>query len=94
MSPSFQETFNLAKGSIPARTDVPGDKFDACGKQSMADIKAAGEKGTLMGSMAHGHAQPPAVQGAIFDVVTNHFNSDQSSADAAKALVQAVAAAK
>ncbi len=94
MSPSFQETFNLAKGSIPARTDVPGDKFDACGKQSMADIKAAQEKGTLMGSLAHGHAQPPAIQGAIFDVVTNHFNSDQSSADAAKALVDAVAAAQ
>ena len=28
MSPGFQETFNLAKGSIPARTDVTLDKFD------------------------------------------------------------------
>lgn len=94
MSPDFQETFNLAKGSIPARTDVSGDKFDACGQQSMADIKAAQAEGTLMGSMAHGHAQPPAVQGAMFDVVTNHFNSDQSSEAAAKALVDAVAAAQ
>ena len=94
MDPAFQETFNLAKGSIPARTDVPDTKFDSCGKKSMADIKTAIADGHLMGSLAHGHAQPAAVQRAYFDVVTQHFNSDQSSQDAAKALVEAVAAAK
>lgn len=82
MSVEFQEAFNLVKGSIPARTDVSGDKFDACGQKSMADIKAAEESGTLMGSLAHGHAQPAAVQRALFDVVTQHFNSDMSSQDA------------
>jgi glucose/mannose transport system substrate-binding protein len=32
MDKTFQEQFNLVKGSIPARMDVPGDKFDDCGK--------------------------------------------------------------
>ena len=94
MSPDFQEAFNLVKGSIPARTDVKPDKFDACGQKSMEDIKAAEKSNTLMGSLAHGHAQPSAVQRAIFDVVTQHLNSEMSSQDAAKALVEAVAAAK
>jgi hypothetical protein len=32
MSPSFQELFNLNKGSIPVRLDVKLDKFDDCAK--------------------------------------------------------------
>ena len=94
MSPSFQETFNLAKGSIPARTDVSGDKFDECGKKSMADLKDAIASNHLYGSLAHGHAQPAAIQKAYIDVVTQHFNSTMSSQDAVKALAAAVKAAK
>ena len=40
----FQETFNLYKGSIPARMDVPMDKFDACAIKSMEDMTAAAKK--------------------------------------------------
>lgn len=94
MSPGFQEAFNLVKGSIPARTDVSGDKFDSCAQKSMADLKTAEAAGTMMGSLAHGHAQPAATQRAIFDVVTQHFNSDMSSADAVAALSAAVDAAR
>jgi len=94
MNPAFQETFNLAKGSIPARSDVSVDKFDECGKKSMADLKAASAAGHMHGSLAHGHAQPAAVQRAYLDVITRHFNSDMSSKDAAEALAKAVAAAK
>lgn len=94
MAPAFQEAFNLVKGSIPARTDVSGDKFDACGKKAMADIKAANEAGTLLGSLAHGHGQQPSVQRAIFDVVTEHFNSDMSSEEAVEELVLAVESAQ
>ncbi len=93
MSVSFQETFNLAKGSIPARTDVPGDKFDTCAQTSMADLAVATDAGTLFGSLAHGHGQPASVQGAFYDVVTAFANSDQSAEDAAAALQSAVAAA-
>ncbi|MGL4966751.1 MAG: ABC transporter substrate-binding protein [Inquilinus sp.] len=93
-SPSFQESFNLVKGSIPANTEVKPDKFDSCGQKSMADRDAFKATGGMLPSLAHGHAAPAAVKGAIYDVVTNFFNSTQSSADAAKALVDAVALAK
>ncbi|MDJ0820836.1 MAG: ABC transporter substrate-binding protein [Paracoccaceae bacterium] len=94
MSVNFQETFNLAKGSIPARTDVPGDKFDVCAQKSMADLAEATASNTLFGSLAHGHGQPAAIQAAYTDVVTQHFNSDMSAEDAAAALADAVMAAK
>ena len=94
MDPAFQESFNLKKGSIPARSDVPDTNFDACGKKAIADAKEATASGALMGSMAHGHAAPEAVKGAVYDVVTEFFNSDMSSADASKKLAEAVANAK
>ena len=94
MDPAFQESFNLKKGSIPARTDVPDTNFDACGKKAIADAKEATANDALMGSMAHGHAASEAVKGAVYDVVTEFFNSNMSSADAAKKLSEAVANAK
>jgi glucose/mannose transport system substrate-binding protein len=90
MSPAFQETFNLAKGSIPARVDVPMDKFDSCAIKSHEDLAAAIENDTLVPSMAHEMAIPRTIRGEFLDVVTNFFNSDQSSADAAKSLAEAV----
>jgi glucose/mannose transport system substrate-binding protein len=94
MDPAFQETFNIKKGSIPARNDVSDEHFDACGKKAIADAKEATANGTLMGSMAHGHAASEAVKGAVYDVVTQFFNSDMSSADASQKLAQAVANAQ
>ena len=37
----FQETFNLLKGSIPARLGVPMDDFDECALQSEKDMQAS-----------------------------------------------------
>ncbi|MGI9488490.1 MAG: ABC transporter substrate-binding protein [Geminicoccaceae bacterium] len=90
MTPSFQSAFNVVKGSVPARTDVPNDDFDACGKKGMDDLAEANEKGTLFGSMAHGHAAPAAVKNAVYDVVTAHFNGEYDSATAVEELVNAV----
>jgi glucose/mannose transport system substrate-binding protein len=94
MDPSFQEAFNLIKGSIPARTDVSDGKFDACGKKSMADLKVAIKNDAMVGSFAHGHAMPEPVKEAVYAVVSKSFNSDGSSADAVKQLVRAVRAAE
>jgi glucose/mannose transport system substrate-binding protein len=94
MEPAFQEMFNIKKGSIPARSDVPDTNFDACGKKGIADAKAATGTGSLMGSLAHGHAASESVKGAVYDAVTAFFNSDEGSADAAKKLSEAVANAK
>ena len=94
LSPSFQSAFNVVKGSVPARTDVSDEAFDACGKQGMADLAAAASSGNLVGSMAHGHANPAAVKNAIYDVVTAHFNGEYDSATAAAELVDAISIAK
>jgi glucose/mannose transport system substrate-binding protein len=90
MSPAFQETFNLAKGSIPARIDVPMDKFVSCAVKSHDDLAAAIKANSLGPSMAHEMAIPRTIRGEFLDVVTNFFNSDMSSADATKALVEGV----
>jgi glucose/mannose transport system substrate-binding protein len=90
MSPGFQETFNLAKGSIPARTDVGLDKFDICAKRSHEDLLAAIANDSLVPSMAHEMAVPRSVRGEILDLVTNFFNSDMSSEEAAGNLAAAV----
>ena len=92
--PAFQSAFNVVKGSVPARTDVPNDAFDDCGKKGMVDLAEANQKGTLYGSMAHGHAAPAAVKNALYDVVTRHFNGELDSDAAVKELVAAIAAAK
>jgi glucose/mannose transport system substrate-binding protein len=94
MDPAFQSAFNVVKGSAPARTDVSNEAFDACGKKSMADLKEANDKGTLYGSMAHGHANPAAVKQAMYDVITKHFNGQLDTAKAPDELAKAVAAAK
>jgi len=93
-SPAFQSAFNVVKGSAPARTDVPDTDFDACGKKAIADVKEAAGKGTMLGSMAHGYANPASVKNAIYDVVTRQFNGQLSSEDAVKELVSAVEGAK
>jgi len=93
-SPTFQSAFNVVKGSVPARTDVPDTAFDACGKKAIKDLAEANKNDTLMGSMAHGHANPAAVKNAIYDVVTREFNGELTSEAAVKELVTAVEAAK
>jgi glucose/mannose transport system substrate-binding protein len=90
MSPEFQITFNLVKGSVPARTDVSADQFDMCGQMGMEQLAEAAAGGTLFGSMAHGHANTPSVQNAMYDVITAHFNGEYDAETAAAELVTAV----
>ena len=90
MGKNFQKVFNLYKGSIPARLDVPMDEFDSCAKTSNSDIKTAGAKGGLVPSFAHGMAQGNTMKAALQDVITEHFNSSMSSKDAANALADSV----
>ncbi len=94
MSPDFQETFNLAKGSIPARTDVALDAFDECALRSHADLLAAIANDALVPSMAHEMAIPRSIRGEFLDIVTNFFNSDMSSSQAAQSLAAAAARAQ
>ncbi len=94
-SPKFQSAFNVVKGSVPARTDVADTNFDDCGKKGIKDLAEANTAGKLFGSMAHGHAAPAAIKNAAYDVITGAFNGKyKDGAEAAKALADAVAAAK
>jgi glucose/mannose transport system substrate-binding protein len=95
LSKSFQSAFNVVKGSVPARTDVPDTDFDACGKKGIADLKAANAGGTLFGSLAQGYGAPPAIATAYKDVVNKFVHGQITSSDEAVAtLVKAIDEAK
>ena len=95
LSKSFQSAFNVVKGSVPARTDVPDTDFDACGKKGIADLKAANDGGTLFGSLAQGYGAPPAVANAYKDVVSKFVHGQITSSDqAVEELVKAIDDAK
>ncbi len=95
LSKSFQSAFNVVKGSVPARTDVPDTDFDACGKAGMKDLAEANTKGTLFGSLAQGYGAPPAIANAYKDVVTKFFHGEIKTSESAVAeLSKAIDAAK
>ena len=84
LTPEFQEIFNQYKGSIPVRLDHDMSTFDECAQASMETFMSTSEAGQgLVPSMAHGMSTTSSVQGAIFDVVTNYFNSSSLSAEEA-----------
>jgi len=89
MDPGFQSAFNVVKGSVPARTDVPDSAFDACGKKGMKDLAEANQSNSLVGSMAHGHAVPASIKNAMYDVITRHFNGRLDDKKAVAALASA-----
>ena len=89
MDPAFQSAFNVVKGSVPARTDVSDAAFDECGKKGMKDLAQADAKGTLVGSVAQGHAVPASIKNAFYDVITRHFNGQLDDKKAVAALVAA-----
>lgn len=72
MSPEFQAVFNVAKGSIPARTDVDLSigGFTQCQQQSLVDLKASVAEGTLVRSMAHNMTVLQKFRGAMMEVIT------------------------
>ncbi|WLD58307.1 ABC transporter substrate-binding protein [Salinispirillum sp. LH 10-3-1] len=95
LSPEFQETFNLNKGSIPVRLDQNMAPFDECAVSAMNTFQETSQSGSgLVPSMAHGMSTTSAVSGAIFDVVTTYFNSNMSAQDGVRQLANAVRAAQ
>ena len=95
----FQKVFSMNKGSIPVRTDMLGEMdklgFDACAQTAAKDFLADDKTGGLQPSMAHNMATTLAVQGAIFDVVTNYINNSEADPKkAADQLAKAISSAK
>jgi len=81
-------TFNLKKGSIPARTDVDTSQFDVYMKDAARDFANAK---ALVGSAPHGSATNQAFADA-FTTEINTFIANPGDAAAAAAAIQAKAA--
>jgi glucose/mannose transport system substrate-binding protein len=94
MDPAVQIAFNLAKGAIPARTDIDLSAMDACAQETSAALAANDAGGTAVPTFAGTHAANAAIGGAATDAITGFFNSDMTAADGATALADAIAAAK
>ncbi len=87
----FQESFNLRKGSIPARMDLSLDKFDMCGKESARAFAATAKTETLVPSVAIDMAVATEIQGALRSVVSDFWNNDaMSSQEAMRQLAAAI----
>lgn len=93
MSPEFQVTFNVAKGSIPSRTDVDLSVggFTQCQQQGLTDLKASVSEGTLVRSMAHNMTVLQKYRGAMMEVITEFVADDSiTPEEAANQLADAV----
>ncbi len=88
--PEVQRKFNIAKGSIPAVKGVSTEGFDACALATIADLDTASASGNLVPTVAFTHAAPAGIVSAMTDVVTEHFNTDMPSDEAAELLAEAV----
>ncbi|HSI56450.1 MAG TPA: ABC transporter substrate-binding protein [Ideonella sp.] len=80
-APATQVAFNNKKGSIPVRTDVDSSKMDLCAQAGVQALK----------DPARHIANPdmlmtPDMVGAVQDVVSKFWNTNQSVDDVAKAL--------
>ena len=84
----FQARFNVLKGSVPARMDVPDTAFDACGRQGIKDLAEANRKHTLVPTIAFGHAVATAQKEGIADIAHRHFSGQIDDAQATAALAQ------
>ena len=94
MEPRFQENFNLAKGSIPVRTDMKLDKFDSCALAARDQMDKSIRGGGFNPSSIHDMAVASAVRGAMTDVATKHFNSSISSDEAVQLLARSIKLAR
>lgn len=91
---TFQLDFNLLKGSIPVRMDMPMAQFDSCAVRTRQDFTLSNKSGELVPSWSHGMATTSTIQEAISDVVSNYYNSTEMTAEkAASQLARAVKSA-
>lgn len=84
MDKKVQETFSLAKGSIPVRTDIALTRFDACAQATQSDMKEAEKRNTLIPRFTLEIESRP--DGIIAAAAHNFMQSAQSPREAAKRL--------
>jgi glucose/mannose transport system substrate-binding protein len=91
MDRDVQENFNLRKGSLPARNDVPQEKFDDCAKTNFSDRAAGAKEGSVLPSFIENAALERDIRAAYVDVITQFVNTpSMTSAEAIKKLLASV----
>ena len=83
-----QQAFNLAKGSIPARTDVDASEYPAYQQTALTSFV----EDAIVSSLAHGAAADVAWSSAISDAVSR-FGTDRDADAFRQSLLRASAAA-
>jgi glucose/mannose transport system substrate-binding protein len=94
MDKDVQVAFNLAKGAIPARTDIDLAAMDVCAQATSASLAANDSAATAVPTFAGTHAANASVVGAATDAITTFFNSQMTAEEGATALADAIAAAQ
>jgi len=92
MDPVTQRTFNLEKGSIPARTDVPLAGYDQCSLNAASDFRRAQDSGKLVKRFAA--EVPEHVRDAMAHTIAVFFAGRQTPEEAVEALATAVRLAR
>jgi len=80
-SPATQVAFNNKKGSIPIRTDVDISKMDICAQAGVQAVKDPNRQIANPDML-----MTPDMVGAVQDVISKFWNTNQSVDDAVKAL--------
>ena len=83
--PATQVAFNAKKGSIPIRTDVDTSKMDICSQAGVAAMKNPARQISNPDAL-----MAPDMVGAIGDIISKFWNTNQSVDDVAKALASAL----
>lgn len=83
MSSSVQQGIAIKSGSLPARLDVPNDKFNACSKQFVADRDEAIKDNSLVPSLVENLALPLELKSAFIDVITKFANTPEMTSQQA-----------
>jgi glucose/mannose transport system substrate-binding protein len=84
-SPAAQVAFNNKKGSIPIRTDVDVSAMDICAQAGIAAMKTPARHVASPDGLLS-----PDAAGAVQDIVSKFWNTNQSVDDMVKALQTAV----
>lgn len=87
MDRTTHELFNLAKGSLPARQDIPTDSFD---EVSHISFEALRSNATLIPSFNFRQTVPEEIHDEMVEVISAFFNS-QMTIDAVKSQFVALA---
>ncbi|MEP6505600.1 MAG: ABC transporter substrate-binding protein [Betaproteobacteria bacterium] len=84
-APATQVAFSNKKGSIPIRTDVDLKSLDPCAQIGVTIMKDASRQLPTPEMLI-----TPDLEGALQDVITKFWNTNQSVDDAAKAMATAL----